>query len=296
MKKMVLILLLSFSSSLLAKSNLTEERKAFFNLKDALTYIMGDFREHRCGVSIDEQRKTEAYKMRGMAEITSKGLDEFSDQTHKDLGRVLGSSYKVRPIRGDGNCFYTSFITNILHQRATGQISGKVKTDLMNKLLQYSDKILATGDEEAILGQQEFLDLFYDVREFPLFWERNLRDEVKMKKMIKYIRVLSAKLIEENIPDKDTPVAIVRGDVLTRDQLINNSVLVMGVVAEAPVGAALAAKLNINIEISDTTLPKTDANWGKLLNPFQDSEKKDAQKATVRLLQLQDHYESIEKK
>lgn len=147
--------------------------------------------------------------------------------------RLIYPNY--RAIRGDGNCFFTSFVVGLLEQA----VEKKQVAQLIDKILAYSHC--------KSRGTQVVLNLLMELNEYPSFLEQRLQNNNKILCWINFCRHIAADYIRSH-PYDFIPF-LEEGETL--DHYIDNHVLLMGENAEHLSIQALCESLQFPIRIHD---------------------------------------------
>src|ERR1700722_17678855 len=160
-------------------------------------------------------------------------------------GNMPGNATHLRKIRGDGNCFLSSFLTRFLETLSEKKCIGK-----------FIEFIYSDGMDAPEL-KEELVKTLFELMDSPSELEETLKNNHKVLPFIHYFRQLAAKWMKEEHEEvfevcfrveleKDYGVAI---NNLSYEKLIDKYVLTMGVDFSQPMIIALCRKLNFPVKI-----------------------------------------------
>lgn len=190
----------------------------------------------------------------------------FIDGANAQIQNVLKNASCIREIRGDGNCYASSFIALFLEWH----ISQKTMETLINLVISH--------DIDDHVLKQEVLTILMELQNYPSQKEKILSNNQKVLPLIKYFRILAAEEMKKNqaqyepafrndlvyyeignekekTPNKSEDEIILicaeKIEAKSYNDLVSEYVLRMGVDFSQPSITALCNNFNFNINIID---------------------------------------------
>ncbi len=164
-----------------------------------------------------------------------------------------GNYTSMREIRGDGNCFISSFITRYLEVLAKE-----------GKLSEFLDSIYNDGMGHFDL-KGEIVDTLTQFLEYPSQREKILQDNAKMLPLIKYFRLLTAaEMINRQKDTEDFFIGDIEGNFnestygISYPDLIEKYVVRMGTDFSHTAIKSLCSKLQFSVKVLDPKLGDAD--------------------------------------
>jgi hypothetical protein len=171
------------------------------------------------------------------------------------LQRVLSNSVCIREIRGDGNCFVSSFAVRFLENLVDKKLVGN-----------FIIFVTADGIQEPTL-KQEIITILVDLDEYPSQKDKILENNEKILPLIHYFRLLAAQEMKNNRNSYEATfradVEQALGGIQTRESyeaLIKEYVIKMGVDFCHPSITALCKSLSFSVNIIDSMLANDGFN------------------------------------
>ncbi len=185
--------------------------------------------------------------------------DVITTSNETKIQELLKTHAGLRKVRGDGNCFLSSFITRLLESYAHNNKLGDLVELVKNDKLETSLLVKTECFENMLpLLKKEVSEIFESIQKKPAEIKEILADNKKILPLIKYFRILAA---DEMITKEDQFGFGLRSDVedifnkiqkgKSHQDLISEYILKMGIDFSQPGIVALCQRLNFCVKIID---------------------------------------------